>query len=236
MKKVLKDALAFWRERRFRKLDKISTEKVFENIYASNVWGGKKGEFYSGDGSRNEWASIYAEWIKSYVTENNIKSILDIGCGDFQVMKQALNGLDINYLGIDIVGDLIAHNQKTYGSKKVQFKKLDAITEPLPPAHMVTIRQVLQHLNNQQIQSILNKISAYAYLAVTEHVPLKPSSYNADKTHGPHIRTRTGSGVFIDQPPFEIKNTSVALEYRADEKIKKKIVPAVLRTYLVKNE
>lgn len=226
------------REIRFKKYLKMSTEEIFSDIYKENIWGGKKGEFYSGDGTSDPNTDQYIRYVDEFIKERRIKSILEIGCGDFRIMKQVLEKNQMTeYLGIDVVEELIVYNQKKFTSRNINFLKKNAIKDELPNADLVIIRQVLQHLNNQEIDQILKKLIKFKYVLITEHVSISANTIpNIDKVTGPHVRTRYNSGVFIDLPPFSLPHTQVVCEFRFDEHVKKSIVPAVIRTYLIINE
>jgi hypothetical protein len=91
---------------------------------------------------------------------------------------------------------------------------LDAAgSEQLPPAELCLIRQVLQHLSNAQISAILAKLGAFPYVIVTEHQPADQDFIfaNVDKVHGPFTRLFSGSGVYLDEPPFNL-NVQLLLE------------------------
>lgn len=198
--------------------------------------GGGKGTFFSGTGTANPNTSIYLDNLIAFIKEHKVQKILDIGCGDFSIMKQLTERVNVDYIGGDVVEDLIQHHQEKFQNTSTHFIKLNAIEDDLPDAELVTIRQVLQHLNNNQIQTILDKVAKFKYVLITEHVPITDNAeYNLDKIAGPHIRMRVNSGVFIDKPPFNIKNSTILFEYREDDKVKNKLVPAVIRTYLIKN-
>ncbi|SFN17855.1 Methyltransferase domain-containing protein [Chitinophaga sp. YR627] len=228
----------FWyRERYFWKLKKQSVKEIFSDIYKNNDWGGEPGEFYSGDGTYSPNIPLYVNLVESLIKEKNIQSVLDIGCGDFRVMSQVVEKVDINYTGADVVPDLIKRNQEKFANARIQFMELNAVDDELPKADLVTIRQVLQHLSNDQITKILGKLKAFKYVLITEHVLIGDDVVpNYDKIPGPHIRSRSFSGVFIDQPPFNIKNSKVVLDIREDEPIKGKLHPAMIRSYLVENK
>ena len=82
---------------------------------------------------------------------------------------------------------------------------LDATVDPLPRGDLVLVRQVLQHLTNTQIQSVVKQVRHFKYVVVTEHIPIgKDRIPNRDKVHGPDIRLYSNSGVFLDQPPFNL--------------------------------
>lgn len=86
---------------------------------------------------------------------------------------------------------------------------LDVCADELPRTDLVTIREVLQHLSNDDISAALSNIEKTRprFVLVTEHLPDKEvlQSPNLDKPRGPNIRNPFGSGVFIDKPPFNRK-------------------------------
>jgi SAM-dependent methyltransferase len=233
---LLKSLYLWWKDRHFRKLKSKPLEEIFTEIYEKNVWGGKPGTFYSGTGTENPSTQIYIAQLVRLINEKQIRSVLDIGCGDFTIMRQVIAQTGINYHGVDLVAPLVKDLQCKFETGNIRFSVLNAVRDPLPEADLVTIRQVLQHLNNEQIQSVLGKVCKFKYALMTEHVPVgKSVDPNLDKIAGPHIRMRVNSGVFIDQPPFSIKNVKVLFEYREDDPVKGKMVPAVIRSYFIDN-
>lgn len=230
----LKKLYRKYRERHFRRYRGMSVQEVFSSIYKENVWGGEKGTFYSGSGTANPKTAEYIKMMTGFINSHNIRSVAEIGCGDFSIMRQVLQQVDVQYTGMDVVPDLIAHHLEKNANAKTQFLVKDAISEPLPKADLLIIRQVLQHLKNNQISQILQKLDNFKYAIITEHLPITEDvEYNLDKVTGPHIRMRMNSGVFIDLPPFSLPGVSVLMEYREDDPVKKKMVPAVMRSYLV---
>jgi len=233
---ILRNLYIWYRERYFWHLKKKSIREIFTNVYKNNEWGGEPGKFYSGEGTHDPNVELYIRELTDFIRKNNITSLLDIGCGDFRVMSGVLEQVNVDYTGVDVVEEMIQHHQKKYSNATTRFILLDAIDDALPDAALVTVRQVLQHLSNEQIKKILHKISGYKYALITEHILTTDAVVpNLDKIPGPHIRTRVFSSVFIDQPPFDIKHARILFEYEAKEKIKSKLYPAVIRTYLIDN-
>ena len=233
---MLKKIFLWWKERRFLNLKKKSVKEVFTEVYKKNTWGGEKGTFYSGAGTHNPNTLIYISRIADFIKENNIRQVVEIGCGDFTISKKITEQVDVEYTGVDVVSELVTYLDENYKNEKTRFCVLNAADDKLPDGNLVIIRQVLQHLSNGQIQKILSKLGKYKFALITEHVPITPDvEFNLDKIQGPHIRMRVNSGVFIDKPPFNCKNVSVLFEYREDDPVKKKLVPAVMRTYLMRN-
>jgi len=188
-----------------------SAREVFAEIYSKNLWGGTKGEIYSGPGSRFEPARLYAETVVNFIRENAVSTVLDLGCGDFAIGKEIAAACD-NYIGVDVVPELIERNSRLFGTHHIEFRCLDISTDELPVANLCLIRQVFQHLSNKQILSVLPKLRRYPHLIITEHYPNEPTRYNQDTEHGVGTRVEHGSGVFLDKPPFSVSNTELLFE------------------------
>ncbi|MCV7440542.1 class I SAM-dependent methyltransferase [Mycobacterium seoulense] len=178
-----------------------STTEIFSDIYAKQIWGG------SGPGSRN-----------SFVVEPYINSIsqfaaalperldaVDLGCGDFAIGSR-LRPLFNRYIAGDIVPDVISRNRARFGNLDVDFRVVDITADDLPPGDIAFVRQVLQHLSNDEIARAVNRLRAtYPRLVLTEHLPLAADFVpNIDIPTGPNNRLGVNSGVDITKPPFEI--------------------------------
>ncbi|MCC5609136.1 class I SAM-dependent methyltransferase [Nostoc sp. CHAB 5834] len=197
-----------------------STCKTFSEIYANNTWGGNPGEFYSGKGSNIDFCQQYCELIKNFalkIAAANI-TIVDLGCGDFRVGQTLLQTLEASqikyqYIGVDIVPELVERNNIDYANTNIKFVCLDMIEQDLPKGDISLIRQVLQHLSNQDIKKILDKILQYDYTFITEYLPDTELDYvpNIDIPTGADIRLKHDSGVFLDKHPFNINNVELVL-------------------------
>jgi len=190
-----------------------TVKEVFTRIYKRNIWGGKPRQFNSGNGSTEYHAFLYANAVKTFIKERIITNVVDLGCGDFRVGNK-LQMDRLKYIGVDIVDDLIKRNHEKYGTADIEFQCLDIISDELPNAELCLIRQVLQHLSNSQIISILHKIKKYRYVLITEHYPAPGALFspNKDKPHGPDTRIYDNSAVCLDLPPFNMKISKMLLE------------------------
>lgn len=128
-------------------------ENIFTNIYKTNKW-----RFGSGAGSLKKVCTNYIEYITKLIKRKNIKSVLDIGCGDWQ-FSEDIDWGDSNYLGIDVVKYLMEENQKKYGSDKINFKFGDVHSIEIENYDLILIKEVFIHLPNSEIEKILKKIS-----------------------------------------------------------------------------
>lgn len=120
------------------------------------------------------------------------------------------------------------------GPGGVRFLCRDITRDPLPDAELCVIRQVLQHLSNREIEKILDQVRKYPYVLITEHVVRKRSAkqYNRDKVHGGQTRVVSGSGVYLDEAPFNLEiKTVLKIPYSGMGRKNEEMV-----TVLLKNE
>jgi SAM-dependent methyltransferase len=211
--------------RRFRGM---SVTDAFREIYASKMWGSSGESFCSGDGSRGLAAEAYAGLIRDVIRKEGVGVVADLGCGDFQIGSRLLQENPIEYIGVDVVPELVQHLNARFRNERVRFECRDMGCGPLPKADLCLVRQVLQHLSNAQIARVLaNVVAQYPVVIISEHVPRVPKKINRDKPQGPDVRAYFGSGVFVDQPPFCYK-----VERVWDTPLEE---DAVLRTALIRN-
>ena len=182
------------------------TKDVMNQIYELKLWGGKDFDFYSGSGSHNSKITIpYINALLSFLKAHNPPlTVCDLGCGDFNIGKELVK-YSKKYYAIDIVKKLIDRNKSLYKSDKLEFSCLDIVSDNLPFADCVIIRQVLQHLSNAEILSVVKKLSAFKYIILTEHIPFGNFTSNKDIISGQGIRLKQNSGVNILDAPFNLK-------------------------------
>jgi SAM-dependent methyltransferase len=182
------------------------TKKAMEQVYEMNLWGSNNSEFYSGDGSHQpEIIQPYIEIVNTFLNsfENPI-SVCDLGCGDFNVGKEFVKNAK-NYVAVDIVSNLIEHNKETFKADNLKFKCLDIATADLPSADCVLLRQVLQHLSNSEVKNIVEKLTSFKYIILTEHLPVGNFTPNKDIISGQGIRLKKQSGIHLLAAPFNLK-------------------------------
>jgi len=219
--------------KKIRLFKSVSTKDIFSEIYQKSLWGKSDNPdqpYYSGAGSHDKAiTSVYLENVSSFLQTFSTKpAVVDLGCGDFFVGSQ-LRSYCGQYIACDIVPELIEYNKIKYNDLDVDFKNLDLITETLPVGDIVFIRQVLQHLSNEQIQKLISKLSSYRYLILTEHLPkLKTFVPNLDKKPGSGIRLGYHSGIVLTLPPFHLKVVNEQVLCEVEE------VDGVIKTMLYK--
>lgn len=222
---------------RFRRTSREDRESYFANkspratfseIYEKNVWGGKKGEFYSGEGSDQQVAQIYLSAVNRFFRDHRPLRVIDLGCGDYRVASQ-FERTGYDYVGIDVVPGLIAKHNLESANESTFFMQCDIVSDDLPDGDVCLIRQVLQHLSNDEITKIITKCrSKYDYLIITEHYPPLGTEFvpNIDIPHGAHLRLSKNSAVCLDEPPFGLCSPKLLAEAIVDKD------QTVIRTFL----
>ena len=193
-------------------------KQTFKNIYNKNIWGEGDEPYYSGGGSHNrKIITPYIELVCKLIREREISTICDIGCGDYNIMRNVLNQSEFEkYYGIDVVDDLVEYNNLRFSNDKISFLCMDASdeTQMIPNADLLVIRQVLQHLDNEHVKRILKRTEGFKYVLITEHIPIIPwGGYNKDKPIDDDIRLSHGSGIYIEHKPFGYKCKHVLSVY-----------------------
>ncbi|WP_111624583.1 class I SAM-dependent methyltransferase [Arenibacter echinorum] len=182
------------------------TKATMEQVYEMNLWGGNESDFYSGAGSHhpeivNPYIAVLTLFLSSF---KEPLTVCDLGCGDFNVGKE-LVGHTRKYIAIDIVTGLIARNREKYKADNLEFHCLDIALDELPSGDCAILRQVLQHLSNEEVQSVVGKLYNYKYVVLTEHLPEGDFVPNKDIISGQGIRLKKQSGLNLLAPPFNLK-------------------------------
>lgn len=146
-----------WKRDLDRRLRSQTAEQVFSEIYQNNAWSGQ--ESRSGTGSDPSQTQEIASMIPKLLQRLNATSMLDVPCGDFQWMKD-VNLAGIQYIGSDIVPEIVQSNEQRYGSKLRSFRQLDLIHGTVPKVDLIFCRDCLVHLSYEAILESLKNICA----------------------------------------------------------------------------
>ncbi len=139
-------------------------KKIFSDIYKQNSW--TSSESKSGLGSELGNTETIRKELPEVFKKFNIKTVLDIPCGDFNWMSHVdLKG--VNYIGADIVEEMINDNKEKF--KNHEFKVLDITEDELPEVDLIFTRDLLGHFDYTNIERAMNNIlrSKSKYLLTT---------------------------------------------------------------------
>lgn len=178
-------------------LASASRVNEFERIFAVMVaqYRAFGDESLSGPGScRVQTAELRAR-LPLLLESLQIRSMLDAPCGDFNWMKEMRLGLD-QYVGADILPDIIEQNRRRYGAAERRFVRLDVTRDALPRADCILCRDCLVHFSfADALQTLKNFKASRAGYLLTTTFPDRAS--NADTTRG-EWRTLN-----LQLPPFD---------------------------------
>ncbi len=156
-----------WRyQQKHSTFNDLNVKEVFDKIYEEKHWGA--GESISGPGSSVQVTAPIVSEINDFLQAHQLTSVVDIPCGDFNWMQQ-IDFTNIQYIGGDIVGDLILQNTKQYANDTISFQQLNIITDPIPPADLLISRDCLVHFSFDHIHQTIKNIkqSECRYLMTT---------------------------------------------------------------------
>lgn len=140
--------------------------EAFTNIYDNNLWGGVIGGRGSGPGSSPENNLEYTCLLIDTILKNQIRTVLDYGCGDWQFSKFIpWATLVDSYTGVDVVSSVISTNQQ-YATDTVKFILNDE-TWQWPAVDLIICKDVLQHLPNAIVSTVLNDMRRHSKMILT---------------------------------------------------------------------
>lgn len=148
-------------------------KKAFTTIYEENVWLEEQSE--SGGGSDLSFnLSTYVPFLKQWLVDYRIESVVDMGCGDFLCGPYIYDDIAlIKYTGYDTYPKVIEKNRVRHATsrQKYTFHSADIFHEwpNLVPADLCIIKDVLQHWRVADIYTFLDNIirsRKYKYILV----------------------------------------------------------------------
>ena len=190
---------------KFLRISFMKKDKKFTYIYKSKYWQNIEEGSLSGGGSNADSTHIIKTELKKFVTNNNIQSIVDIPCGDWKWMSE-IKLENVNYMGCDIVEDLIKSNISMYKKNNINFFVKNLMKDKLPDADFILIRDLLVHLNDADIIQCLKNIkkSNYKYIGITNYPKLQK---NNKRLFGDYLRLGDKwRAITLTKNPYNLPN------------------------------
>ena len=188
--------------------DKIK-KKIFTSIYKSNHWSHDhkfllpKFVSVSGPGSNINTEQFFS-LVKNFskiINDYNIKSLLDMPCGDFLWIHKIIKERNIDYLGIDIVEELIEKNKIKYKNKNFNFENHNIINfSTNKEFDLILIRDLFIHIKNFDISKIIQNVKRmnFRYVALNSY----DNKINKDVIVGQHRKINLLIEPFNLKPPI----------------------------------
>lgn len=188
-----------------------SASAVFERIYRQNVWG-----YGSGHGSTPQATKPYRAYLEGFIAANAVGSIIDVGCGDWQ-SSRLIDWQGADYLGVDVVPELVARNQREFGGPGVRFEVAPENLADLAGADLLITKDVLQHVPNTKVMELIAALPRFKYaLLINDSAGSEPNG---------EIEPGGWRALDLRLPPF---NVSGVVAYRF-------VIPAITRRVPVWN-
>jgi len=178
---------AVWKVRR-----RVSANERFREIYLRGTWGGS--ESASGPGSSIEETRVLSRALREVIEDMSVRSLLDIPCGDFHWMQHVdLSGVE--YVGADVVPEMVAANATRFAGANVSFRRLDVMSDRLPAVDLVLCRDCLPHFSLRDARRALENIvaSGSTFLLTTTFT---------DRQANQDIRTGDFRALNLERVPF----------------------------------
>jgi len=150
---------------------------VFTNIYKTCAWGNNCDPAYegsSGDGSDVRFnINTYVPFLRNFIVDNNIKTVVDLGCGDFRCGPYIYDDLsELTYYGYDAYEKVIENNRSLHPNKKYTFTHLDFCNKKdlIESADLCILKDVIQHWTLSDITSFLDNLvenKRFKYIMIT---------------------------------------------------------------------
>ncbi len=175
-------------------------KEVFTRVYENAEWGvNENNEGWSGGGSSFEYAFHYREFVNNLLAEGTVKTVLDLGCGDWECSKY-IDWNGVSYLGYDAVEKIIQKNKKHHAAQNIHFINANFLTGELPKADLMLCKHVCQHITNEDVMKIIKQIHKFKHCVFVN--PVDPET----KTSPNYDTEVSASGRVIDllAPPFNL--------------------------------
>jgi SAM-dependent methyltransferase len=163
----------------------MADKAKFTDIYLTNYW--RNGESRSGVGSTLDYTENLRKELPNLFEKFDIKKILDAPCGDFNWMRLVIElNNNLEYIGGDIVRELIEDNNRKYKERRINFLELDITEDKLPEADLMICRDCLFHLPIKEVQKFIKNFreSNIKYLLTTSHINSVKNETNSDIEDG----------------------------------------------------
>eukprot|EP00928_Gymnodinium_smaydae_P046474 TRINITY_DN30969_c0_g1_i1.p1 TRINITY_DN30969_c0_g1~~TRINITY_DN30969_c0_g1_i1.p1 ORF type:complete len:302 (+),score=31.68 TRINITY_DN30969_c0_g1_i1:59-907(+) len=130
-------------------------EATFTEIYATNAWG--RG---SGAGSLPIHCLKWIEFVRTFIRDKCIDSVVDLGCGDWQFSPYIYHDLNVKYVGYDVVFPLIEENRARWSEQGYRFEHLEFSSKvpDIEEAELYILKDVLQHWSSARITAFLSDV------------------------------------------------------------------------------
>ncbi len=111
----------------------------------------KDPELGSGAGSKGVWRLRKLDAIERALKRHPIRRVVDLGCGDLQVLRELPALAELDYVGVDFAAEVVARNRVAFPHLRFVHADLANLdTLDLAPADLVLCLDVLFHIPDDE--------------------------------------------------------------------------------------
>lgn len=184
----------------------------FNRIYLADLWRGG-----SGQGSDPGNAQPYMDLLNDLLQNSEYQVVVDLGCGDWQIMQGIVLPEHVQYHGYDVSTVVLGQVKSKHSKQNVQFHHINSLHDFAKKdvkGDLLIVKDVLQHLPNSEIKYFLSNILPKfrrALITNAKDVPGLVKKPNSD------IMVGKFRPLLLQQQPFNLQDTEVLLEYKGPE-------------------
>jgi SAM-dependent methyltransferase len=160
-------------------------------------------------------ARPYLKMLQRLFNETQYRTVVDYGCGNWELMKHIFVPLQIQYLGIDLVKTVIDRNIQLYEKANIHFREIYRQEDAMHiTSDVLIIKDVMQHWPNKEIRAFLmNILPNYRMAIITNDF--------CRWKRGPRDIAAGGARCFdLRDPPFNLTAT-ILLDWQSSKATKR---------------
>jgi hypothetical protein len=175
----------------------MSRADAFDEIYKKRVWGDGQMSPLSGSGSLPDNAKPYVDYVKAKISELNIKSVVDVGHGDWS-MWEHYKFDQVTYIGIEVSSQAheIAKNRNAATNKQFILEDL-IVSRRVPECDLIISKDCLQHLPNRDVEELLGLFSKANFVILCNDIYVPFNNPLSALRH--YLRLRTRISLLMDK-------------------------------------
>jgi SAM-dependent methyltransferase len=137
--------------------------------------------------------------LQSFLNRTNYTKVVDLGCGNWFLMRTIKIPARINYLGLDVVKSVIDENKARYTKGNVHFEEIGGLQDIVElRGDIIIAKDVLQHWPLSSISFFIHNILPNFRFGLITNDPCRPGEPNRDIEVGDH------RCVDLQRPPFNL--------------------------------
>ena len=175
-----------------------------KEVFADIIRNGKWSQHPCGPGSTMKYTAHLRKNLVPFLLEHEIKSVLDLPCGDFSWMSTTEIDKKFRYIGADIVDEMIRENKAKYPD--VDFRVLDLTIDKLPAVDVLFCRDCLLHLSFYDIEK------AFVNIARSDIKYVLLSNWNESFNNERDIETGSWRYIDFSKAPYNFTHSKGSIK------------------------